>query len=348
LLSGNWVKPMAFHPPPGLARPSQAANAQAFAEAYNRSTSESDGSNPSPESGNIPNSKFWKNQRRERAVNAIIKELQEHNALRGHGLDSGGGGGGRGYASTAWAMMGEASAGSVGSTSISMSGESDTMEDLSGGMSGSFHTSSLVWCHERSHKQDKSAVRKALGSMAKANDAALVCLKKALRFSTWVRQCTLPYVLVSSWREVKPCVSEFSYAGEQIREPGLIVVLCEQTREYSNALNWAMGKNTGQIRVYVLPDSDVMDPNSVLASMVAKLRAGEVLPRQNWGIHTASFLKPACGSGPQDSLDIDRLQASSSMSSQLPMAPFEGQDRTPAPVTDDLQTALKTGCLLSL
>jgi hypothetical protein len=97
----------------------------------------------------------------------------------------------------------------------------------------------LVWCHERVHKQEREAERKAMSAAARKAGAKLVCLKKVGNFRTWLsRKRRPPYVLVTDWREAKPCLQAASVHPDWQR-PCLMVVVAEHPRLFERASHWA-------------------------------------------------------------------------------------------------------------
>jgi hypothetical protein len=96
----------------------------------------------------------------------------------------------------------------------------------------------IVWCHERVHKRELEAERKALSEAARNAGASLVCLKKASKFDIWLSRARRPpYVLVTDWREAKPCLQAASVHPEWQR-PCLMVVAAEQRPLFERASQW--------------------------------------------------------------------------------------------------------------
>jgi len=97
----------------------------------------------------------------------------------------------------------------------------------------------LVWCHERCHKQENEGLRRILGDAARSAGASLVCLKKASKFAVWLRSAQRPpYVLLTDWRELKPCIN----TAKQVHisnQPTFTIVFCKDARHYERACAWA-------------------------------------------------------------------------------------------------------------
>jgi len=65
-----------------------------------------------------------------------------------------------------------------------------------------------------------------------------MCMKKSSKFATWLSEREAsPYVLIATWREVKPCMVAIM-EHEQAHHPSLIIVLCDSPRQFSRASAW--------------------------------------------------------------------------------------------------------------
>jgi len=99
----------------------------------------------------------------------------------------------------------------------------------------------VVWCNERCHKHDCRVQRWSFGKSAEAAGASLFCLRKAMHFSMWLsehsRSCP-DYVLLTDWREVKPCIVALN-KRDSTDQPHCIIVLCDTAKQLSKASTWA-------------------------------------------------------------------------------------------------------------
>ncbi|CAK0868992.1 unnamed protein product [Prorocentrum cordatum] len=103
----------------------------------------------------------------------------------------------------------------------------------------------LVWCHERCHKQGCDGERAAITDTVQDAGATLVCLKKATRFSSWMKQAgQSPYGLLTDWREAKPCMEAIETCSPSDR-PAFLVVYCELPRCRERATAWASARPCG-------------------------------------------------------------------------------------------------------
>jgi len=97
----------------------------------------------------------------------------------------------------------------------------------------------VVWCYEHCHKKECSSQRRALAVASEKHGASLVCLKKAAKLGDWsAKQCRALYVLVTDWRELKPCLDIFKQE-DSTNHPSFTVVVCANPRSFEKASQWA-------------------------------------------------------------------------------------------------------------
>lgn len=104
----------------------------------------------------------------------------------------------------------------------------------------------LVWCHDRYQQLTRARTdrRKAFEEATAASDAELMYLRKACHFEAWCRrQSTIPYILLTDWREAKPCM-EVVVGLKAEQRPVFMVVICEVSRERTRATRWAQSLAT--------------------------------------------------------------------------------------------------------
>lgn len=122
----------------------------------------------------------------------------------------------------------------------------------------STHTKSswrLVWCYEKCHKQECKASREALAQNLRGAGGSLVCLRKAKKFAAWIGEGEHPpYLLLSDWREIKPCMQALTQPGVH-GLPAVIVVFVDQPRLHRRVTQWAetIALQGLRCRLYVLP-----------------------------------------------------------------------------------------------
>jgi hypothetical protein len=127
----------------------------------------------------------------------------------------------------------------------------------------------LVWCHERCHKQESETRRRAISKAAHDSGAVLICVKKATKFAAWLadgqRQ---PCVLLTDWREAKPCL-ETAALQPPTNRPVATVVLCEQGQQFKRASAWTQTVSRDLGLVHVCQDAG--SQNTILTELLACL-----------------------------------------------------------------------------
>ncbi|CAE8634228.1 unnamed protein product, partial [Polarella glacialis] len=111
----------------------------------------------------------------------------------------------------------------------------------------------VVWCFERSNKPDMKDTKNLLMSMANKCNANVACIKKAEKFLSYLGKCTHDYVLVTDWREVKPCIEMLETMPDDSL-PKFVAVICQQKKQYENASYWATNLNNPRVQINVLLD----------------------------------------------------------------------------------------------
>jgi len=139
----------------------------------------------------------------------------------------------------------------------------------------------LYWCHERCHKPDNLPRRHALARCAQEAGGFLKSFKFPSQFSDWTAAGPPPpYVLLTSWRKVKPCLAALDRLSQRHR-PVLTVVLCncdEDNKTYAHALNWASRKKHAE-PVFVCRNLNLDSPKGLLEaihSQLVRLLSGSV------------------------------------------------------------------------
>lgn len=136
----------------------------------------------------------------------------------------------------------------------------------------------LVWCHERCLKSECDVRRQAVSMAAREAGALLICMKKASKFAAWLGQKQRPpLVLLTDWREVKPCLQAASEQPPRNR-PALVLVLCDVPAQYERAKAWARTCPPGTEKVRVIKDIGL--PRDLLAGLLSELLESELLQEQ--------------------------------------------------------------------
>jgi len=110
----------------------------------------------------------------------------------------------------------------------------------------------------------KPATKTQRSSMARAvRDAggSLFCLRKAQHFEKWLAATKQSdYVLLTNWREVKPCIAALMKC-DVTQQPFSIILQCDSPKELEKACAWVQKYST--LRVHHMPDVRVcssLDP----------------------------------------------------------------------------------------
>lgn len=133
----------------------------------------------------------------------------------------------------------------------------------------------IVWCCEHIHKPQCDTQRTAVCAATAQAGAKLLCLKKAAQFSTWASAaCRAPFVLLTNWREAKPCIT----AAQQYpwSRPVYTVVICEQPVQYMRARAWLESDPLLGQHVQVVDESSC--PRQLVLDMLSRL-SRHILPQ---------------------------------------------------------------------
>lgn len=97
----------------------------------------------------------------------------------------------------------------------------------------------LIWCHERCHKGECELLRNTVNEAAAQAGARLIALKKASKFAMWLgRTRRPPFILLTDWREAKPCMRIITQVHPE-PWPAAVIVLCSLQQQVGRAAVWA-------------------------------------------------------------------------------------------------------------
>jgi len=152
----------------------------------------------------------------------------------------------------------------------------------------------LVWCEERCHKPENMSTKQSITEAAGRLGGTTMCMRKAAKLSTWLdrtRRATPPFVLLVSWREVKPCIEVFTTQPNGTR-PAYIVVLADTPKVFDKASAWANSVQGLEAEVPVVVAQDFDSMRVLLAVVVAEdLQLGPEtqcgLTQRPWPQHAA-------------------------------------------------------------
>lgn len=95
----------------------------------------------------------------------------------------------------------------------------------------------LVWCCKYCHKDEAHALRMKIGNIVEKVGGKLICLKKAARLQQRRAYPGRVSVLLTDWREAKPCMEHL--LSSQVEFPQLIVVYTASEKQFKVATLWA-------------------------------------------------------------------------------------------------------------
>jgi len=115
----------------------------------------------------------------------------------------------------------------------------------------------LIWCHERCHKNENQARRDAFQSSATLTGAQALLCKKTKQFSHWLERSTGEerYVLITDWREAQPCMQVIAKSladSTPHASMEMVIVLCESEKQGIRAIEWrqSLDPQQGSVHVY--------------------------------------------------------------------------------------------------
>mmetsp|Transcript_47895 Transcript_47895/g.111896 ORF Transcript_47895/g.111896 Transcript_47895/m.111896 type:complete len:296 (+) Transcript_47895:166-1053(+) len=98
----------------------------------------------------------------------------------------------------------------------------------------------LVWCHERCYKPERLELRVHLTDTAMKLSAGILRMKKAVKYEAWSKRTDNKlHVLITDWREAKPCVHAVEESQQKDSWPEVIIILCDLPKSHENAMQWA-------------------------------------------------------------------------------------------------------------
>jgi len=142
----------------------------------------------------------------------------------------------------------------------------------------------VVWCHERCHKLDCQTQSDGLQIVAQTLGGSVFYLKKAGGFAIWLsRELRHPYIVVTNWREAKPCISVIMQQNP-MNHPSLVVVVCENQKQFSKASLWASEQVTCLVHVCT-----VFEPIHTFFAALAEQIGAVVLNRPTQANNTSHW-----------------------------------------------------------
>jgi hypothetical protein len=130
-----------------------------------------------------------------------------------------------------------------------------------------------VCCFERFNKQSQveNHRRLAFEEASAVLGAQLTSLRKAMQFEDWSRRPgTMPYILLTDWREAKPCMEILARRNLQT-QPVFTVVICSARGQYGRASRWAESRSEDSTTpVYICQHLEC--PHSLVYGLLAQMK----------------------------------------------------------------------------
>jgi len=136
-------------------------------------------------------------------------------------------------------------------------------------------TWTVVWCDDRCRREVFQAQRAQISHHATKHGAKPCLKKKASQFAEWVPRVKTPYALLTTWRELKPCIDAVTCDAK----PMFIVVFCVDEAQMAKASRWARRTQRGGAPIFVL--GDVSDQEGHVSYLISQ--AAQTLHSQGLG-----------------------------------------------------------------
>jgi len=127
----------------------------------------------------------------------------------------------------------------------------------------------VVWCNARCFKPDSKTQRQSMAMAARDAGGSLFCLRNAGHFEKWLAATKQSdYVLLTGWREVKPCIATLRDC-DVTEQPFKIILQCDSPKELYKARTWVQQYST--LRAHHMPDVHVCSSLEPFPSFFAAL-----------------------------------------------------------------------------
>jgi len=126
-----------------------------------------------------------------------------------------------------------------------------------------------VWCNECCFKPASNTQRQSMAMAVRAAGGSLSCVRRAPQFEKWLAATEQSdYVLLTRWREVKPCIAVLTEC-DVTQQPFSIILQCDSPKEFNKACDWA--QQYSALHVRHMPDVHVCSSLEPFASFFAAL-----------------------------------------------------------------------------
>ncbi|CAE7678241.1 unnamed protein product [Symbiodinium necroappetens] len=98
--------------------------------------------------------------------------------------------------------------------------------------------------------------------------AGILCMKKAVKYEAWMKRTNNKFhVLITDWREAKPCIHAVGESQQEDSWPEMVIILCDLPKSHENAVQWAGRQTTIKTPIRVVFE----DPEQTHFQVIADL-----------------------------------------------------------------------------
>lgn len=146
----------------------------------------------------------------------------------------------------------------------------------------------LIWCHERCYKAELSDFRLSLTEAADKAGYEVICFKKVTGFKKWIAEVAIPpSVLLTDWREAKPCVEVLDKSQTTFK---VVIVYVSDDKQLRAASKWAQALPAQEHVRIIRSRSDPKDFTAHVMRSVHSAAGREVMAQ--WHCRPASSVEP--------------------------------------------------------
>jgi len=152
----------------------------------------------------------------------------------------------------------------------------------------------LVWCCKYCHKDEAHALRLKISNIVEKVGGKLICLKKAARLQQRRAYPGRVSVLLTDWREAKPCMEHL--LSSPVELPQLIVVYTASEKQFKVASLWASSLPAQGVHQQIRIVSATEDVKELIHTVVRLYQSSGLAGLK----HTPDVLKTALLDCPSD------------------------------------------------
>ncbi|OLP79100.1 hypothetical protein AK812_SmicGene40657 [Symbiodinium microadriaticum] len=127
---------------------------------------------------------------------------------------------------------------------------------------------SMLLNFTRCYKPERLGLRANLTDVAMKLSAGILCMKKAVKYEAWMKRTNNKFhVLITDWREAKPCIHAVGESQQEDSWPEMVIILCDLPKSHENAVQWAGRQTTIKTPIRVVFE----DPEQTHFQVIADL-----------------------------------------------------------------------------